>query len=94
MTIDISMPSLSGVEFSGAVHVNVFGFENAKKIDLELSGASKGDFSESAKIVEMDLSAASQINLTGSGQFIDGELSGASELKGLVYQAEESDIKL
>ena len=94
MTIDITMPSLSGVEFSGAVNANISGFKSSREIDFELSGASKCDFSGSAKTIEMDLSGASQLNLTGSGQFIDGELSGASELRSFNYQAEESDIKL
>jgi len=94
MTIDITMPSLSGVGFSGAVHANISGFESVRKIDFELSDASKCDFSGSAKTIEIDLSGASGLNLTGSGQFIDGELSGASELRSFNYQAEESDISL
>jgi len=94
MTIDIIMPSLSGVDFSGAVHADISSFESAREIDFELSGASKCDFSGSAKTIAMDLSGASELNLTGNGQFIDGELSGASKLESFNYQAEESDIKL
>ncbi len=94
MTIDITMPALSGVDFSGAVQANISGFENAREIDFELSGASKCDFAGSVKTIELDLSGASHLHLIGSGQFIDGELSGASEINGFDYQSEESDIKL
>jgi len=94
MTIDITMPSLSGVEFSGAVKSEISGFENAKEIDFELSGASKCNFNGTARLIEMDLSGASYLNLKGNGQFLDGELSGASEVRSFEYAVQESNIKL
>lgn len=94
MTIDVTMPTLSGVEFSGAVDAGIRGFENAREIDFELSGASQCDFIGSAKSIEVDLSGASYLSLVGGGQFLDGELSGASELSSFDYQAEESDLQL
>ena len=94
MTIDVTLPTLTGVEFSGAVDAGIYGFENAREIDFELSGASQCNFVGSAKSIEVDLSGASYLSLIGSGQFLDGELSGASELSSFEYQAEESDLKL
>lgn len=94
MKIEVTMPTLSGVEFSGAVDAGVYGFDDIREIDFELSGASHCDFMGSAKNIEVDLSGASQLNLMGSGKFLEGELSGASELNSFDYQTEESDLKL
>lgn len=94
MKIEVTMPTLSGVEFSGAVDAGVYGFDNIREIDFELSGASHCDFIGSAKNIEVDLSGASYLSLIGSGKFLEGTLSGASELNSFDYQTEESDLKL
>jgi hypothetical protein len=94
MTIDITMPVLSAVEFSGAVRAAITGFENVRGIDVELSGASECNFTGSVKNLDVDLSGASNLNLVGRGQYLIGALSGASELSGFDYSAEESELKL
>lgn len=94
MDIAITMPSLSAVDFSGAVDSEIKGFENLSKIDFELSGASKCDFIGSSKTFDFDLSGASKLYLSGDGQFLDGELSGASYINALNLPVQESDLKL
>ena len=94
MEIDITMPSLEAVDFSGAVDSEIEGFENLSKIDFELTGASKCDFDGSAKDLTFDLSGASQLYLFGSGKYLDGELSGASQLNALDLPVEQSNLKL
>ncbi|WP_221390582.1 head GIN domain-containing protein [Dyadobacter sp. NIV53] len=94
MNIDITMPTLAAVDFSGAIDSQIEGFSNLSKLEIELSGASKCDFIGSAKTIDFDLSGASQLYLSGNGQFLDGELSGASQLDALDLPVEESDLKL
>jgi hypothetical protein len=92
MDIDIVMPTISDVNFSGAVKADISGFDNLSKMDFELSGASNVDFEGSVKELEFDVSGASQLDLYGDGQFLDGELSGASELNSYDMMVSESDI--
>ena len=92
--LDIVMPSLEKVDFSGAVNSDLVGFENLEKIEFELSGASKCDFDGVAKNMIFDLSGASQLDLFGESKYLDGELSGASQINAFNLSAEESDIDL
>ena len=94
MDIDITMPQLKSIDFSGAVDGDVAGFESNGTIDFELSGASRCSFSGSANTLEFDLDGASQLNLSGESRFLDGELSGASKLEASNWLAEESDLNL
>lgn len=94
MDIDITMPVLESVDFSGAVNANVEGFGNVPKLEFELSGASRCDFDGTAQSLEFDLSGASELNLFGNAKYLDGELSGASKLNAFDLSAEESDLDL
>jgi hypothetical protein len=94
MDIDVVMPVLSGVDFSGAVDSDITGFENLSRIDFDMSGASRCDFEGSAKNITFELSGASEVELYGSGQFLDGELSGASKLNAFTLQIEQSDLNV
>jgi hypothetical protein len=94
MDIDIVMPVLSKVDFSGAVNSDIVGFEDLTTIDFELSGASRCDFKGSAKNLLFDLSGASRLDLSGNSQYLDGELSGASQINAFEMRAEQSDIDL
>ncbi|WAC12196.1 head GIN domain-containing protein [Dyadobacter pollutisoli] len=92
MDIDITMPDIAGVDFSGAVSASIEGFENLPELEFELSGASKCDFEGSVRNLKLDLSGASRLDLFGDGKFMDGELSGASQLNAFDWAAEESDL--
>ncbi|HWV30411.1 MAG TPA: head GIN domain-containing protein [Dyadobacter sp.] len=92
MDIDITMPDLAGVDFSGAVDAEINDFENLPSIEIELSGASHCDFEGSGTTLKFDLNGASQLNAFGKMKFLDGEASGASQLNAFELETEESDL--
>jgi hypothetical protein len=94
MDIDIVMPSLRGVDFSGASVSAVEGFENVRTLDYRLSGASKSVFTGSADRLNLDLSGAAELDLRGNGGILVGELSGASQVFAFDFPVEEVDLGL
>ena len=94
MDIDIIMPSLRGVDFSGASVSTVEGFENERTLDYRLSGASKSTFVGSAERLSIDLSGASELVLNGRSGLVIGEISGASQLYAFDFPVNEADLDL
>ncbi|CAG5004803.1 hypothetical protein DYBT9275_03451 [Dyadobacter sp. CECT 9275] len=94
MDIDITMPDLYAVDFSGAVKSDIEDFENLNELKIRLTGASKLEFDGTAKSIDIDVSGASDLYLSGEGRYLDGELSGASRLNSLDYPVEESELNL
>ncbi|WP_247237926.1 head GIN domain-containing protein [Telluribacter sp. SYSU D00476] len=94
MDIDITMPSLRGVRFSGAAESTIEGFEDLRVMDVNLSGASRSTFTGSAERFTVELSGASELNLRGEGRFLTGDMSGASDLRATDYPVEEADLHL
>ena len=94
MYIDITMPDIQKVDFSGAVKAKLEGFENLPALEFELSGASKVDFEGSGRDFKLDLSGASELLMFGEGKYLDGELSGASQLDAFDLITQESDLEL
>lgn len=94
MDLDIVMPSLRGVDFSGATVSKIEGFENARTLDYRLSDASKSTFVGSADRLNVNLSGASELTLNGRGGLVLGEISGASQLYGFEFPVDEVDVNL
>jgi hypothetical protein len=94
MDIDISMPALDQVNFSGAVVSDVTGFQNMDRIKFELSGASGCDFEGTSKNLEFDLSGASHLEMYGESQYLNGKLSGASQINAFDLTVEASELSL
>ncbi|MCE7067486.1 head GIN domain-containing protein [Dyadobacter sp. CY326] len=90
--VDITMPSLDGVDFSGACKANVAHFTGVKNMDIEVSGASQVNMDFSAPKVNFDLSGASSLILVGQGDMLSGEVSGASSFKGREFSAKTVNI--
>ncbi|GAB3947610.1 hypothetical protein GCM10028805_20170 [Spirosoma harenae] len=88
----ITMPTLRGVEFSGASKSTVVGFTNLDNLDINLSGASEGQFSVQAERPTIELSGASSLNLTGEGTYMTANLSGASKLQGFSYPVDKATL--
>ncbi|MFD2574589.1 head GIN domain-containing protein [Spirosoma soli] len=88
----ITMPTLRGVSFSGASRSTVADFTNIDELDVELSGASKGEFSVNAGRMNLELSGASLLDVDGAGTTIQAEISGASNLHAFNYPAERATI--
>lgn len=90
--VSITMPSLDGVDFSGASKANVARFSGVKSMDIEVSGASQVTMSLASPKVSIDLSGASSLTLSGEGDVLTGEVSGASSLKGRDFSAKTVNI--
>lgn len=94
MDIDLVMPSLRGVDFSGASVSTIEGFENERTLDYRLSGASKSTFVGSAERLSINLSGASELILKGKSGLVIGELSGSSQLYAFDFPVDEADLNL
>ena len=62
MNINIEMPTLKEVNFSGATTSTIKGFDDLTELRIDLSGASKSVFMTNAKTYDINLSSASILN--------------------------------
>ncbi|MCF0053207.1 DUF2807 domain-containing protein [Dyadobacter chenwenxiniae] len=92
VSVNITMPSLDAVDFSGASKANVAPFSGVKHMDIEVSGASQVNMEFSAPKVTFELSGASSLILVGQGDVLNGEVSGASSFKGRDFSAKTVNI--
>jgi hypothetical protein len=81
MRVEISMPSLKGLDLSGASHAEINGFESGDDLKIEASGASFVKGQIVAGRISLDLSGASSVKLTGSAESLELEASGASRAR-------------
>jgi hypothetical protein len=93
MEINITMPALRGVNFSGASTSTIRNFE-VKDLDIDLSGASTINFDSKVQILNVKLSGASVANMTGISQKITAELSGASDINAFTNATEDCVLDL
>ncbi len=91
---EVTMPSLQGVELSGASRGTLTGFRSADRLAIDVSGASslRGDIE--AGDVRLEVSGASTVELTGSGGNLSGNGSGASSLRLARFPVQDADISL
>jgi hypothetical protein len=84
----ITMPTLEGLQTSGASKVTATGFRSSARFDLDVSGASSFDGDIDSGDVHMRVSGASSVTLDGSGGNADIGVSGASRarLEGFALQ--------
>jgi len=94
MDVDITMPILRGIDFSGATTSSIDGFGRTSDLDIQLSGASKSTIDGDWDFVTMDISGASDLILRGQGQRLNGDLSGASRLEAFDYPVDDADLDL
>lgn len=94
MEVDITMPTLTEVDFSGATTSTIEGFTNGRTLDVELSGASKSVIDSDWDRINVDLSGASDLVLHGQGLTLAGELSGASRIDAFDYPVDNVDLDL
>ncbi|TLU90361.1 head GIN domain-containing protein [Dyadobacter sediminis] len=92
VNVQITMPALTAVDFSGACKANVGDFTGVKSMDIDVSGASQVTMSFSAPKVSFDLSGASSLVLSGKGDVLNGEVSGASSFKGRDFSCKVVNI--
>jgi len=93
VNINITMPALEAVDFSGASKAQVGNFPNSKTMAVEVSGASSVTMNFSAPKVSIELSGASSLTIVGQCDVLNGEVSGASSFKGEDFPAKEVNIE-
>ncbi len=93
MKIDITLPTLSAVDFSGATVAEVGSF-NTNTFDVYLSGASKLNLDIKAQKMNIDVSGASQFTPSGNAQKVSGDLSGASQLNAFSFFSDEMNVSV
>jgi len=76
--VEITMPELTGLEFSGATRGTISGFDSTADLSVEVSGASRLDGDIQAGDSRLDVSGASTVELNGSGEALVLDVSGAS----------------
>jgi hypothetical protein len=78
---EITMPGIEGIELSGATQGVVAGFDSEKRLEIEVSGASRLRGDMTAGDMWMQVSGASTVELDGGGADLDVEASGASSVR-------------
>jgi RNA polymerase sigma factor (sigma-70 family) len=90
----IIMPSLEGLNVSGASHATVTGFKSEKDCRLRTSGAShlKGDLQ--ADKLDLEASGASHVALKGSAKKVRIAADGASHVEMADFAVDKAEVKL
>jgi hypothetical protein len=89
----ITMPSLTDLEFSGGSHGDVSGFISVNEFNLDLSGGSWVTMVGSADDLKIEASGGSRLFLTDfSADNVDAKLSGGSH--GSIYASNRLDADL
>ncbi|GAB3910273.1 hypothetical protein GCM10028803_49820 [Larkinella knui] len=94
VTVNVTMPNLRSVSFSGASRSDVTGFHNLKELGVDISGASTSNIEVDAERVMIDLSGASNVTLTGQAKRVEGDVSGATTLKAYDLKVANASIDL
>ena len=80
--IIITMPELSGVEFSGAAFGNISGFLQSVSLAVNLSGSADFNITTNTALVDADISGTSILTLNGNAASIVANISGQAQYNG------------
>ena len=89
--VTITMPKLTGVDFSGASKAKVTGFKS-ETFDIDVSGASQATFDIDATNLSLDCSGASGVTIVGDGQKLSADVSGASSINAYDFKVSTANI--
>lgn len=94
MRAQIALPTLRGLQLSGASQASVSGLRSSEDLALDLSGASimRGDLE--AGDLRVDESGASRLELTGSGGSLELHSSGASSARLIDLPVGDANVSL
>ena len=92
--VTIAMPTVRGIDFSGASRSKITGFNDLKTLDLELSGASKCDIEVKAEKIVLNVSGAVTLDLVGSADRMEGEISGATSMRAYEFPVKEASLQI
>lgn len=90
--VTITLPELTGVNFSGASQGKIVGFDPAVRFDITLSGASFVQVNRDMAEVYLNVSGASHLRLVGHGELVQGTISGASELSAFDFSTRHAKL--
>jgi hypothetical protein len=94
LNAEISMPSLTKLNISGAVRTTIAGFRSEGPFDAGLSGASnlRGDITNGD--ARFEISGASRLELQGSAADLEVSASGASEAQLREYASSNASVEV
>ncbi len=90
--IDITMPELHEINFSGASNSTVTGFTHEGVFKISLSGASVSQLELVGEVIDLSLSGASTLTLTGDATEMSAGVSGASVLRAFNFPVDEAYV--
>jgi hypothetical protein len=94
--IDITMPSMAGVQFHGASESYIKGFNQehltGSAFDVQISGAAKSTIAINAQKIVADLNGAAELELKGNTEVLEAEVSSAARLRAFDLIAGEVDV--
>lgn len=94
VNVRITMPTLTGVDFSGATNAEVKGFSQSTALDIEVTGASGATFTSlNSQTIDASVSGAARLTLLGSTRELKADISGASKLKAMNLKAVNADVE-
>lgn len=92
--IEIKMPTLAGINFSGGTYSKIEDFESDQQLDLYLSGGSLCELEAGYRKIKLVLSGGSKLDMEGLGDEMTAEVSGASELNAFEYPVRAADVNV
>jgi hypothetical protein len=92
--IEVKMPTLAGVNFSGGSYAEIEEFESDQQLDLSLSGGSLCELKVGYRKIKLVLSGGSKLDMEGLGDEMIAEVSGASELSAFDYPVRVADVNV
>lgn len=92
--IEIEMPVLHGVNFSGASVSTIEDFESDSELDLILSGASVCQIEAGYRELNVNVSGASKLIMDGLGDELHADVSGASTISAFDFPVDEAYLNV
>jgi hypothetical protein len=92
--IEIKMPTLAGINFSGGSYSKIEEFESDQQLVLSLSGGSLCELEAGYRKIKLVLSGGSKLDIEGLGDEMIAEVSGASELNAFGYPVRAADVNV
>ncbi|HTF17180.1 MAG TPA: head GIN domain-containing protein, partial [Chryseolinea sp.] len=92
--IEVKMPALKSINFSGGTKSKIEDFESDQQLDVFLSGAALCEVKVGYRKVKVVLSGASKLDIEGLGDEMNAEVSGASVLIAFDYPVRAADVNV
>ncbi len=88
----ITMPTIKGLDLSGAKKTRISGFRNLDNLSVDLSGATNSEIEINTDRLELEATGASKVVLKGRARTADISLSGACRLTATDMAIDEAEV--